>query len=392
MRLNILYISSGFLPANEQGGVPFSAYSLCSEMKKLGHVVSVITTDRNGAGRIDVPLNSWVKYEGIDVFYCATHSGPYAYSPVMLDAIKKRVKWADVIISSSTLWNYAGYLAYKYTKKYKRCHFVFVRGLLDPWAFNSKWIKKRLFWFLQGRRILNGADKIIALSESERVDIIKLGIRAEIMVIPNGTPSINQEYAKGPTVSVKDGYASFNYLLFIGRITAKKRIDQALKGFFLNYKDRPNSKFLIAGPIDPTYKREFDELMSRYPQMGVEYVGPVYGQRKHKLFSGASGFILTSASEGMPMAVLEAMQYRLPVVVTPETNFAGIHEAEAGWVVGLEDVHATAEAIDRIFSDSREAARRGKCAQRYATENYNWAVITKKVLDVACISRAKYES
>jgi poly(glycerol-phosphate) alpha-glucosyltransferase len=392
MHLKILCISSGFLPANEQGGVPFSAYSLCSEMKKLGHDVRVITTDRNGAGRIDVPLNSWVKYGGMDVFYCATQDGPYVYSSVMLDAIKKRVKWADVIISSSTLWNYAGYLAYKYTKKYKRCHLVFVRGLLDPWAFNSKWVKKRLFWYLQGRKILNGADKIIALSNSERINIIKLGVRAEIIVIPNGAPSIHQEYANGSTVNVGDEYTSQSYLLFLGRITAKKRIDQALKGFLLNHKDRPNSKFLIAGPIDPAYKREFEELLSRYPQMGVEYVGPVYGQRKHKLLSGASGFVLTSASEGMPMAVLEAMQYHLPVVVTPECNFDGIQEAEAGWVVGLEDVPGTAEAIDQIFSDSKEAARRGRCAQRYATENYNWAVITKKVLDVAGISRAKYES
>lgn len=392
MRLSILYISSGFLPANEQGGVPFSAYSLCSEMKKLGHIVSVVSTDRNGKGRINMPLNSWVKYEGIDVFYCATSDGPYVYSHVMENVIKNGVRSADIVMSSSTLWNYAGYLAYKYTKKFHKKHLVFVRGLLDPWAFNSKWVKKRLFWYLQGRRILNGADKIIALSESEKKGITKLGIRADIMVIPNGAPSINQEYAKGSTVNVGDGYTSPSYLLFLGRITAKKRIDQALKGFLLNHKDRPNSKFLIAGPIDPTYKREFEELLSRYPQMGVEYVGPVYGQRKHKLFSGASGFVLTSASEGMPMAVLEAMQYHLPVVVTPECNFAGIQEAEAGWVVGLEDVPGTAEAIDQIFSDSKEAARRGRCAQRYATENYNWAVITKKVLDVAGISRAKYES
>lgn len=392
MSLNILFISSGFLPANAQGGVPFSAYSLCSELQKLEHNVRVITTDRNGVDRLNVALNSWEKYKGIDVFYCATSNGPYVYSPVMSEVIKKGIFWADIVISSSTLWNYAGFLALKYTKKYKKNHLVFVRGLLDSWAFKSKLLRKWVFWHLQGKNILNAADKIIALSESEKSSISRLGVLTEIAVIPNGSPLINPKYSAKKARIEKDQGDNRSYILFMGRITAKKRIDQALSGFFLNYKKRQNSKFLIAGPIDLSYEKEFRRLLSQYPCEGVEYVGCIYGEEKHELLSNASGFVLTSASEGMPMAVLEAMQYQLPVIVTPECNFTGISEAEAGWVVELNDVNATAKAIDQIFLDVLEAERRGKCAQIFASQKYNWEVLAKEVLEVATISRATYES
>jgi poly(glycerol-phosphate) alpha-glucosyltransferase len=392
MGLNILYISSGFLPANAQGGVPFSAYSLCSELQKFGHNVRVITTDRNGADRLDVVLNSWEKYEGIDVFYCVTTNGPYVYSPVMSEIIKEGVVWAEVVISSSTLWNYAGFLAFKYTKKFKKSHLVFVRGLLDSWAFKSRLWRKWVFWHLQGKNILNAADKIIALSESEKFAISRLGILTDIAVIPNGSPLVNPKYSARKARLVKNQSDNRSYILFMGRITAKKRIDQALSGFFLNYRKRLNSKFLIAGPIDLSYEKEFKRLLSQYPCDGVEYVGCIYGEEKHELLSNASGFVLTSASEGMPMAVLEAMQYQLPVIVTPECNFTGISEAEAGWVVELNDIHATAEAMDQIFLDTHEAERRGKCALKFASKKYNWETLAKEVLEAASIGKVMHGS
>jgi colanic acid/amylovoran biosynthesis glycosyltransferase len=83
-----------------------------------------------------------------------------------------------------------------------------------------------------------------------------------------------------------------------------------------------------------------------------------------RLLQQADAFLLSSLSEGISNAVLEAMACGLPVVTT---NCGGMGEAVTdgveGFLVPVREPHATAEALARLASDRSQARRMGAAAR-----------------------------
>lgn len=101
----------------------------------------------------------------------------------------------------------------------------------------------------------------------------------------------------------------------------------------------------------------------------VAFVGGVYGKAKEDCFTAADAFILPSFSEGLPLAVLEAWAYRLPVVMTP---FCNLPEGfNAGAAIRVEtDAESVAAGIRKLVCLNRE--------QRLAMGNNGHALVVEK--------------
>ena len=83
-----------------------------------------------------------------------------------------------------------------------------------------------------------------------------------------------------------------------------------------------------------------------------EYIGPVYGEEKQKQLAKCDYFIHTSRYEGMPMAVLEALSYGIPCIVTTETNMEDIISGSNGGFVSQCNIDAVKEAIVKAIANN----------------------------------------
>lgn len=236
----------------------------------------------------------------------------------------------------------------------------------------KNWLKKRIANILLFNRFVRWANRVVYLSENEKSRSIFLKENKHTSVLPNGV-RINKD------VSCKlfDGKLK---ILFLSRLDWKgKGLDVLCDAIEMLYKAGYANKveFLFYG-----MKESVDcEKLFSYGDM-TKYCGYVTGQEKEFAYRSSDIFILPSRSEGMPVAILEALSYGLPCIVTPETNMAGIiEEGQCGWVVNL-DAHELFDTLKKIVVDFP------LCQERYynksieTAKQFDWEVIAAKSLNV----------
>jgi poly(glycerol-phosphate) alpha-glucosyltransferase len=84
-----------------------------------------------------------------------------------------------------------------------------------------------------------------------------------------------------------------------------------------------------------------------------------------EIYDGAVATIFTSASEGLGLALLESMSYRVPVVAY-DSNYGPrdvISDGANGYLVPFGDYHAAADRILELMANSELRAQLGLAAR-----------------------------
>jgi glycosyltransferase involved in cell wall biosynthesis len=114
----------------------------------------------------------------------------------------------------------------------------------------------------------------------------------------------------------------------------------------------------------------------------IEFAGPRFGEEKTALFREASAFILPSLSEGLPMTVLEAWSWGLPVLMTTSCN---LPEGEKfGAAITMEaDTGAICAALSKLFAmGGVERAAMGARGRRLVQEQFRWPDVAVQMTEV----------
>jgi glycosyltransferase involved in cell wall biosynthesis len=120
-------------------------------------------------------------------------------------------------------------------------------------------------------------------------------------------------------------------------------------------------------------------------KLGIRGSVHMLGRRDDMPSVYASLDVMVSASrqEGLPIAILEGMASRLPLVATPVGEIpAVIRNGRTGVIVPVEDPEALAEAIIGLLQDSAQRERFGSAARQRVQDEYSAARMTADYLRV----------
>lgn len=299
-----------------------------------------------------------------------------AYSP---DLINLLCEFRPDIIHSQGLWMYNSYASQHYKKKFGIKTIITPRGALDSWALKKSRIKKLVAGWLFENDNLGIADCIHALNFSEYKSIRACGLKNPVAIIPNGiyVPA-NVVYDRGKDRKI---------LLFVGRINPKKGIAELLDALAILRKKHHdllmNWLVRIAG-WDQQGHLEY--LKSKCSDLGlndvVSFIGPVLGDKKKEEYLKADAFILSSFSEGLPMSVLEAWSYKLPVVMSDQCNLPDGFENNAAIRV-TTDAKSIADGLALLFSmKDEERMDMGENGYNLVKKAYTWDTIADKTIQL----------
>lgn len=215
------------------------------------------------------------------------------------------------------------------------------------------------------------ADEVIVISQVITDLIEKKYGRFDSHLIYNGvpTPWIIETTDYLSSLGVESG----KYIFAMGRFVPEKNFHQLIEAF--SKLDNIGYKLVLAGDADfnDAYSKG---LKQQAKEAGVILTGFVKGNKLHELLSHAACFVLPSSHEGLPIALLEAMSYGLPAVVSdiPANLEVGLPDSDY-FKVG--DVNHLSNVLRRKLE---EIALNPRIA--YNMAKYKWDTIAEQTVEV----------
>lgn len=345
------------------GGVEKHCEELFPRIAAKGHEVILCTRDFYVVHRTD-------EWRGVKLVHCfASHKKSFeAIVHTFLALLKACQYKPDIVhihaIGPALLTPFARFLGYRVV--------VTNHG---PDYDRQKWGQVAKIILRLGEK-LGGtfANEVIVIS-SVIAAIIKKRCRRESNLIYNGVPipikSQSHDFLDTIGVSEKE------YILAVARFVPEKGLHDLIEAF--SSLNTP-WKLVIAGDADheTEYSKNLRRMAAKDPR--IILTGYITGEPLNQVYSHARLFVLPSYHEGLPIVLLEAMSYGLPVLVSDipankEVELPDDRYFKCGDVVDLK------EKLSLLLEKDLSITEQEKIREQIK-EKYNWDNIADQAIDV----------
>jgi glycosyltransferase involved in cell wall biosynthesis len=238
----------------------------------------------------------------------------------------------------------------------------------EKWGPFGRWVLR-----LGERLGMQWSHARIAISKNI-ADSILTHFRKESYLINNGVtapePRVDTQYVR------QFGLEPGRYFLQVGRMVPEKRHLDLISAYKAT---KPMGwKLALVGAIEKdSYSRK---VVAAAQSAGIVLTGYLGGDALRQIYSHAGAFVLPSSHEGLPIALLEALSYGLPVLVSdiPANIEVGLDESN---YFPLGDRAALADRLMKMVEVPRDDEARS-ARRRWTAERFDWDLISARTLEV----------
>ncbi|WP_203296457.1 glycosyltransferase family 4 protein [Luteirhabdus pelagi] len=255
-----------------------------------------------------------------------------------------------------------------------------ILGGQTVYHFHNKGVKtKQHRWFdnLLYRIIFKNA-KVILLSPSLYEDVQKYVKEEDVYYCENGIPELPETNAS------KEKNNETVEILFLSNLIETKGVYDLLEACaHLKDRDIPFDCIFVGKEGDIS-EMEFNKTVH---EKGIEnfvtYVGPKYGEEKYEAFRSADIFVLYSYLDCFPLVVLEAMQFGLPVVASPEGGIPDmVTEGKTGYLVPHHAPEKLADSLQTLIENKNLRKKLGEKGRERFSEKFTMNAFENRFADI----------
>jgi glycosyltransferase involved in cell wall biosynthesis len=239
-------------------------------------------------------------------------------------------------------------------------------------------------WWKDFRQTINKASMVIGVSEKSGEALRDVaGVREDLIRVAYYMVPDPQEAGWSPE-SVKPREDGVIRITTPVRLYVTKGLNYLLEAIVKVKAVYPKAQFRVYG--DGPMR---DELLAYAEKLGLNgkeiFVGP-FTSREHlsRIMSETDIFTMSSILEGLPVALLEAMSYGRPLVVTPVGGIPeAIQDGENGLLCPARDPHCLAQKLICMIENAELRERLGRAARKsYETGPYHPLAVVNNFISI----------
>jgi glycosyltransferase involved in cell wall biosynthesis len=365
--LRILHVAPYSGDAWAYGGIPRLVQTLTRGLARRGHYVTLCTTDagdessrlQKGANPRSQVRAAWPSIraaDNVDLRVFPNVSNRLAYHlqlflPIGLHRyLSEHARDFDVAHLHACR-NIPGVIAARHLRRAGVPYVLAPNGTAP--RIERRRFAKRLFDILMGQHIVEGAARVLAVSDAEQQQFERLGIDSRIVRhVPN--PVDLDEFSPPPergrfraAVGLSTAAAA-PMVLFLGKLTPRKRVDVLVRAFVRLSNEQ--ARLVIAGN-DMGAGSQIRSLVRR---LGLErrtiFTGLLRGRERLEALIDASVVVYPSEDEIFGLVPLEALLLGTPVIVAGDSGCGEVvSRIGGGQLVASGDVDGLTGAIQRVL-------------------------------------------